>query len=179
VLRALALALVVLATPHLALARGSSTPEERKRALQTTRKLEKEPLSRKSMEDRKWLFQWIVDIPDIEVSSCKGPLDVLQEDEEGYGRLLYLQSVFGMAAYLIEHPDKKKDWVSVQTAGIESVLRAYDSIKKVDSETRWKELDRLVAAQKSGKLKGIVQKEMAECGKPEEERMGPAPRDAI
>jgi hypothetical protein len=179
VLRALALALLVLATPRLALARGPSTPEERKRALQTTRKLEKEPLSRKSMEDRKWLFQWIVDIPDIQVNSCKGPLDALQEDQEGYGRLLYLQSVFGMAAYLIEHPEKKNDWVSVQTAGIESVLRAYDSIRKADSESRWKELDRLVAAHKAGKLKGIVQKEMAECGKPEEERMGPAPRDAI
>jgi tellurite resistance protein len=178
-LRALALALLVLASPRLAAARGPSTPEERKRALQTVRKLEKEPLSRKSMEDRKWLFQWIVEIPDIQVTSCKGPLDPLQEDDEGYGKLLYLQSVFGMTAFLIEHSDRKGDWAAIQTAGIESVLRAYDSIRKADSEARSKELDRLAAAQKSGKLLGIVKKEMAECGKPEEERMGPAPRDAI
>ncbi len=178
-IRVLALALLVLAAPRLAEARGPSTPDERKRALEVTRKLEREPLSRKSMQDRRWLFQWIVEIPDINVLSCKGPLDPLEQDEEGYGQLLYVQSVFGMAAYLIEHPDKKNDWVSVQTAGIESVLRAYESIRKADSAARWKELDRLVTAQKSGKLKGIVQKEMAECGKPEEERMGPAPRDAI
>jgi hypothetical protein len=179
VLRALALALLVLATPRLAAARGPSTPEERKRALQTIRKLEKEPLSRKSMDDRRWLFQWIVEIPDIQVTSCKGPLDPLQDDDEGYGKLLYLQSVFGMTAFLIEHSDRKGDWAAVQAAGIESVLRAYDSIRKADSEARSKELDRLAAAHKAGKLLGVVKKEMAECGKPEEERMGPLPRDAI
>ncbi len=178
-IRALALALLVLATPRLAVARGPSTPEERKRALETTRRLEREPLARKSMEDRRWLFQWIVDIPDVNVVSCKGPLDGLEQDEEGYGQLLYVQSVFGMAAFLIEHPDKKKDWVAVQAAGLESVLRAYDAIRKADSDARYKELDRLAAAQKTGKLADLVKKEMAECGKPEEDRMGPMPRDAI
>ncbi len=39
--------------------------------------------------------------------------------------------------------------------------------------------DRLVAAQKAGKLRAVVKDEMAECGKPESERMGPLPRDAI
>ena len=178
-LRALALASLVLAAPHAAADRGPSTPEERKRAVQTTRKLEKEPLSRSSMEARKWLFKWIVDIPDIQVTSCKGPLDRLQQDEEGYGQILYVQSVFGMAAFLVEHPGKKDDWVAVQTAGIESVLKAYESIRKADSEARMKDLDRLVAAQKAGKLRALVKEEMAECGKPEEERMGPLPRDAI
>jgi hypothetical protein len=179
VLRALALAVLVVATPRLADARGPSTPEERKRAVETTRRLEKEPLSRRSMDARRWLFQWIVEIPDINVVSCKGPLDPLQEDEEGYGQLLYLQSIFGMAAYLIEHPEKKADWVAVQAAGIESVLRTYDGIRRADSEARWRELDRLAAAEKAGKLRALVQDEMAECGKPEDERMGPLPRDAI
>ena len=176
---ALALSLLVLAAPRPTLARGPSTPEERKRAVATTRKLEKEPLSRKSVEARRWLLQWIVEIPDISVTSCHGPLDALQEDEEGYGQLLYVQSVFGMAAFLVEHADKKDDWVAVQAAGIESVLRAYEAIRKADSEARWKALDRLAAAQKAGKLRAIVKDEMAECGKPEEERMGPLPRDAI
>lgn len=179
-LRSLVLASLVLAAPLTARARGPSTPEERKRAVQTTRKLEREPLSRSSSEARKWLFQWIVDIPDIHVTSCRGPLDVLQRDEEDpYGQVLYVQSVFGMAAFLVEHPEKKDDWAAVQTAGIESVLRAYESLRRADSEVRWRELDRLAAAQKAGKLRAIVKQEMAECGKPEEERMGPLPRDAI
>lgn len=177
----LVLSLAVL-SPATALARGPSTPEERKRAVETTRKLEKEPLSRSSTEARKWLFQWIVEIPDIHVTSCQGPLDPLvkEDDEEdaddAYGQLLWVQSVFGMAAFLVENPKKAGDWAAVQTAGIASTLRAYESILRADSEARWDELDRLLAAEKAGKLRALVEKEMASCGK---EGMGPAPRDAI
>ncbi len=172
---ALALALLAPAAAH---ARGPSTAEERKKAVETTRKLEREPLARSSMDARKWLFQWIVEIPDVNVTSCAGPLDALREDEDdSYAQMLYLQSVFGMAAFQIENPKKEKDWVSVQTAGIESVLRAYDSMRKADSELQYKALDRLAKARKDGKLADIVKKEMAKCGNPDE--MGPAPRDAI
>jgi hypothetical protein len=170
------LAAAVLA-PAAAHARGPSTPEERKKAVETTRKLEKQPLARSAMESRKWLFQWIVEIPDINVSSCPGPLDVLREQEDdAYAQMLYLQSVFGMAAFLVENPKKKDDWVAVQTAGVESVLRAYDSMKKSDSELSWKELDRLEKARKAGKLAELVKKE-TKCSGPDD--MGPAPSDAI
>lgn len=169
---------VALLAPAAARARGPSTPEERKRAVETTRKLEKEPLARSSMDARKWLFQWIVEIPDVNVTSCAGPLDSLRADEEdSYGQLLYVQSVFGMAAYQIENPKKTGDWVAVQTAGVESVLRAYEAMRRADSELKYKELDRLEKARKEGKLAAVVKKEMAKCGNPDE--MGPAPRDAI
>jgi hypothetical protein len=171
------LAVTVLA-PAAVRARGPSTPEERKRAVETTRRLEKEPLARNAMDARKWLFQWIVEIPDVNVTSCAGPLDVLREDEEdAYAQMLYLQSVFGMAAFIIENPKRAGDWVAVQTGGIESVLRAYESMRRADSELRWKELDRLEKARKAGKLAELVRTEMARCGNPDE--MGPAPRDAI
>jgi hypothetical protein len=180
-LRRSAAAVLALTLLAPAAARGRdepSTPAERKRAVETTRKLEKEPLARSSMDARKWLFQWIVEIPDVNVRSCAGPLDVLREDpEDAYGQMLYLQSVFGMAAYLVENPKKADDWVAVQTAGIESVLRTYESMRKSDSELKWKELDRLEKARKAGKLPELVRKEMARCGSPDD--MGPAPRDAI
>ena len=62
-------------------------------------------------------------------------------------------------------------------AGIESVLRAYDSMRKADSELKFKELDRLEKARKAGKLAELVKKEMPRCGSRDE--MGPPPRDAI
>ncbi len=174
---AAALALAVLA-PAATRARGPSTPEERKKAVETTRRLEKEPLARSAMDARKWLFQWIVEIPDVNVTSCAGPLDALREDEDDqYAQMLYLQSVFGMAAFQIENPKKEKDWVAVQAAGIESVLRTYDAMRKADSELQYKALDRLEKVRKDGKLVEVVKKEMARCGNPDE--MGPAPRDAI
>jgi hypothetical protein len=181
VLRALALAAAAscLLAPAGARARGPSTPEERRRAVETTRKLEKEPLARGAMEARRWLFKWIVEIPDINVTSCAGPLDVLQRDEDDpFASLLYLQSVFGMAAFLVENPKKADDWVAVQVAGIESALRAYEALRRADSEVGWKELDRLVEARRAGRLPALVRKEMARCGGDGDE-MGPAPRDAI
>jgi hypothetical protein len=172
--------LAVLCAPALASARGPSTEAERKRAIDVTRKLERTPLARSTAPDRAWLLQFIVDAPDFQVKGCSGPLDALAKDEEGpYARLLYVQSVFGMAAFMFEHPKESEDWASVQTAGIESTLKAYESILKADPEARWKELDRLVAARDSKKLRKLVEKEMASCPKGEGEEGGPTPRDAI
>jgi hypothetical protein len=176
--RILAAAFLLLCAPTLAGARGPSTPAERKKAIELTRKLEKQPLARSSNQDRAWLVEFIVEAPDFEVKSCSGPLDVLAKDEENpYARLLYIQSVFGMAAFMFETPKKADDWAAVQTAGIESTLRAYESLLKADPDSRWKELDRLVTARGKGKLRALVEKEMAKCGTGEDE--GPAPGDAI
>lgn len=176
--RTVAAALLLLCTPALAGARGPSTPAERKKAIELTRKLERLPLAQSSNRDRAWLLQFIVEAPDFEVKGCSGPLDVLARKEDGpYARLLYVQSVFGMAAFLLENPKKTGDWAAVQTAGIESTLRAYESILKADPDARWKELDRLATARKQGKLRALVEKEMARCGTGEDE--GPIPPDAI
>jgi hypothetical protein len=148
--------------------RGPSTAEERKRAVQTTRRLEKDPLAKGAEADRKWLFEWIVAIPDISVTSCDGPLTVLLGDEEGerHGRELYLQAVFGMTAFLVENPKKKEDWVAVQTAGIASTLAAYERLVKARPKERWPELDELVAARKKGKLAQVVEEDVDCSGEP-------------
>ena len=177
-IRTLAAALALFCVPALASARGPSTAAERARAVELTRKLERQPLARSSNQDRAWLLQFIVEAPDFEVKGCSGPLDALAKDEEGpYARILYVQSVFGMAAFMFENPKKADDWASVQTAGIESTLRAYQAILKADPDARWKELDRLVAAKSGGKLRKLVEKEMAACGRGEEG--GAPPADAI
>jgi hypothetical protein len=172
--------LALLCVPGLAAARGPSTEAERKRAVEVTRKLERTPLARSTAPERAWLLQFIVEAPDFEVKGCSGPLDALVKDDEGpYAKLLYVQSVFGMAAFLLEHPKDRQDWAAVQTAGIESTLKAYESILKADPEARWKELDRLVTARDAKKLRKLVEKEMASCPKGEGDEGGPMPRDAI
>jgi hypothetical protein len=169
------LAALTLAAPVLADARGPSTPAERRRAVETTRKLEKEPLGKGAGASRKWLLQWIVDIPDIHVQGCSGPLDALAQDGgERYGRLLYMQAMFGMAAFQVEHP-KEKDWVAIQAAGIESVLKAYRALLRAAPDARWEELEALAAVAKAGKLESVVEQTMEGCG----DEHGPGPGDAI
>jgi len=166
-LPAFALASVIaLASPARAAAeRGPSTSAERTRAVETTRRLERDPLGPEASKDRRWLIQWIIDIPDIEVRGCSGPLDVLKGDDGSrHGKVLYAQAMFGQAAFLIEHPREKNDWVKVQLAGIESVLKAYRSLLGSDPSARWKELDLLTEARRQGKLREVVEETMEGCG---------------
>lgn len=177
-LPALALAsLVALAAPARAAAeRGPSTSAERTRAVDVTRRLERDPLGPGASGDRRWLIQWIVDIPDIEVRGCPGPLDVLKQDDGSrYGKVLFVQSMFGMAAFLIEHPRERRDWVKVQLAGMESVLRAYRSLLDSEPGARWKELDLLLEARRRGRLREVIEETMESCG----EERGPGPGDPI
>ncbi len=174
---AVAAALLLALAPAAALARGPSTPAERKRAIETTRQLEKNPLAPNANAARKWLMQWIDEIPDIFVKTCSGPLDALAQDAEGerHGRALYVQSMFGIVSYLIEHPkSSNEDWVAQQTAGIESVLKAYRSLLKKEPEARWQELDLLLEASRQGKLEQVVEETMETCG-----QEGPQPGDPI
>jgi hypothetical protein len=173
---ALTLGLVVLAGPASAVERGPSTPAERKKAVEITRRLERAPLAPKANDDRIWLLKWINDIPDIMVRTCSGLLDPLPADDgEKFGRKLFAQSMFGMAAYMIENPAKKNDWVAVQTAGIESTLKTYEVLVKAKPAMRWEELDRLIQVRDQGRLSDLVEAQLEGCG----EEVPPGPDDAI
>ena len=170
------LALALATSPALAAARGPSTPAERKKAVATTRELEQNPLAPGAGPARMWLLRWIVEIPDINVRGCAGPLDALvQDDGSRHGKELYAQAMFGMTAFMIENPRKKDDWVAVQTAGLESTLRAYDALLRAEPSSRWEELDTLAEARRQGRLQEIVESTMEGCG----DERPPGPGDAI
>ncbi len=175
--RALAFFLVTgLAAPALAAERGPSTAAERRRAVEITRRLERAPLAAKANADRIWLLKWINDIPDIVVRTCAGLLDGLPADDGGkFGRKLFAQSMFGMTAYMIEHPAKRNDWVAVQTAGIESTLKAYEVLVKAKPAMRWEELDRLLSVRDQGRLAELVEAQLEGCG----DEHPPGPGEAI
>src|ERR1700690_4476593 len=57
--------------------RGPSTAAERARAVKVARELEQDPLAKDAKENRDWVIQWIIEIPDITVNVCSdyfGPL---------------------------------------------------------------------------------------------------------
>lgn len=169
----LALALLF---PAIAMARGPSTPAERRKAVETTRKLERSPLGPAANTSRMWLLKWIVEIPDINVRGCSGPLDALTQDRNGrHGKALYAQAMFGMTAFMIENPQRKDDWLAVQMAGVESTLRAYQALLEAEPGSRWQELDTLLEARRQGKLEELIEQTMEGCG----EEHGPGPDDAI
>jgi hypothetical protein len=69
--------------------------------------------------------------------------------------------------------------VAQQVAGLESVLRAYRSLKRADSAVRWRSLDRYDELRREGKLADAVRRTMPNCDPATDEQMGPAPEEAI
>jgi hypothetical protein len=154
--------------------RGPSTATERKRVLEITHRLEQQPFGKGADSDRVWLMQWIDEVPDVNIRYCPGPLYGLVEAGHD-GRALWVQSLFGMAAFAIERPKDAEDWVKAQVAGLQSALAAYQAAVKADPKARHPALDRLVAARKAGTLAQIVREEMVACD-PDFQPAGP---DAI
>jgi hypothetical protein len=67
-----------------------------------------------------------------------------------------MQMTFGMAVFKLENPEKKDDEKAAQLAGVESMLRAYETMLAENEKARNTELDSLVTKQKNGELKAIV-----------------------
>ena len=176
----LAAAALALLAPVIAGARGPSTPDERRRAVETTRKLEKIRSPATRTRPGAGSSTGSSAIPDVQVRSCSGPLDVLVEDSGRFGRILYLQSIFGMATFVIEHPRAKDDWVSAQAAGIESVLRAYQSLVRDRRRGAARRARRAPGDAEARPAEAARRGDDGECAKqPDEEGMGPAPRESI
>ncbi|MFT3916774.1 MAG: hypothetical protein QM704_22645 [Anaeromyxobacteraceae bacterium] len=169
-----------LALPALASAqeqkRGPSTVAERRRVVEITRRLEKVPFSKSADNDRVWLMTWIDEVPDVNIRYCPGPLYGLIEGQYE-GRAFWVQSLFGMSAYLVEHyPDREKaDWIKVQIAGLESAIASYQTARKGDEVGKIPALEKLVKAKAAGTLAKVVREEMEAC----DPNFTPIPSDAI
>ena len=143
--------------------RGPSTRAERDRALKINKELEADPLAPQYRADRAWLIQWIQDIPDITVQICVDPVE--GNSNYRYSRELLLQKTFASAAYIIEHSVRDRDDISVETAGIEGALKAYESILKKYPQAHSPYWDRLLKKRDNGTLRDYVTRYMeSACG---------------
>ena len=143
--------------------RGPSTPEERRRFLTLTHKLEESPLDKSLYADKKWAIQWINDIPDINVLVCPTVLGTdFLVSRYRYAPNLEYQVMMGNVAFLIEHPDKKNDPVAQYTAGVESALKAYKGILRADPVVS-RTMEDLLKKQSEGKLAQFIKDSSKDC----------------
>jgi hypothetical protein len=151
--------------PH----RGPSTAEERTRAVKIAHALESDPLAKDAKDNREWVIQWIIDIPDITVTVCNDYFGQLPKVTRGHTREIVNQMVISSAAFMIEHPDKTKDDQAVATAGLLGALKVYQSILKQDPDARWPYVDKVVQMRDQGKLDDFVTDTRRKCAQDEEE----------
>lgn len=149
--------------------RGPSTSEERVRAVKIAHELEEDPLAKDAKDNREWVIQWIVAIPDITVTECSEYFGKLTAPLRGHVQEIVMQMDISSAAYMIEHPDKVKDEQAVATAGLLGSLKAYQSILKQDPEARWPYLDKIIQMRDQGKLDEFVSDTRRKCAQDEED----------
>lgn len=137
--------------------RGPSSPEERQRMVALVHKMEHAPLDPALRPEVEWGLKWLVEIPDITVSVCTGPFGKFWDEKyKAVPDHFVGIFTFAMAAYVIEHPDSANDRVAQYIAGMESVLRSYQSVLQSKSDAHSKNLDDLLKKQSDGKLADFI-----------------------
>jgi hypothetical protein len=150
--------------------RGPSTPEERARAVKVAHELEEDPLAKNAREQRTWVLQWIIEIPDITVNVCFDYFGKLPDPPRGHSLEIIRQMIISSAAFMIEHPDKAKDEQAVALSGLLGALKAYQAILKQDSGSHWPYVDKLIQMRDQSKLDSYVAETRKKCERDDEDQ---------
>ncbi|HKQ91747.1 MAG TPA: hypothetical protein VJZ77_13735 [Blastocatellia bacterium] len=137
--------------------RGPSTPEERATAVKSARLLETDPFNKDAKKAREWFLKWLIEVPDISVEICTDYLSPLYGKKKNNEAELAIQMTLSSAAFIIENPDKAKDGVAVNLAGVEGTLKMYESILKSKPDAKNDFLDQLIAKRDKGELRAYVE----------------------
>ena len=121
------------------------------RAVRYTEALETNPMRSDAKRMRQWLMEWLAATPDFTVTVCNilGPVP---STKVKYGPELFLQQMFGNVTFQIKNP-AKTDSISIQTAGVVSLLKAYKAILAKDPGANIPYFDNLLAKQRAGQLR--------------------------
>jgi hypothetical protein len=152
---------------HCTLGRGLSTPEERAKAINISRLLERDPLAKDAAANRQWLLNWIIEVPDIHFKSCVDLLDPGVGKKYRYSTEVNQQIIFSAAAFRLEQPDHLRNDTGAYLAGVEGALRVYEILVKSTPDAKLPFLDDLVAKRDHGELANHVAKMANEkCKRP-------------
>lgn len=162
VLPALLIALAA-ASPCLAQEATASSAEDKAQALSLVKQLEEDPLASGAENARQWLTNFIVNAPDLFISTCPELLGPLNGQGKNGAPELVGQLYFGNAAWAIQNPDKATDREAMYAGGIESTLRAYQSLLRSKPRWRWPLLDQLRSRAKDGSLVDYVRQNVTVC----------------
>lgn len=144
--------------------RGPSTAEERARFVSIAHEYEVNPLDPAVKKDQEWAILWLIEVPDIHTKLCTDALGKAYNKENyTYAPTIVTQMLLSSGAFVIENPEKAKDDKAQYLAGVEGVLKAYQSIIKEQPQTRSKALDDLLQKQSQGELPDFVRDAAKKC----------------
>jgi tetratricopeptide (TPR) repeat protein len=144
--------------------RGPSTPEERTKAVEISHRLETDPLGKDAKDLRSAMIGWLADIPDLKVEVCNLIPELLESKKnKNYSAELFGQGVISAGGFVAEEPGLSGDIFLVNTAAVDGILNAYQSILKTHAEAKWPVLDDLLKKRGTGDLPDYVRDASLRC----------------
>lgn len=142
--------------------RGPSTPQEQERIVQLAALADKDPVGAMSSAEGRWFDKWVNDVPDYQFGPDKGVFWVAMKGAKGELRpVVRFQHTISTAVYQLKNHinDPRNDPAQMEgktLAGVEGLLRAYESLLAKSEENRSAKLDEAVAIRNKGGLAAFV-----------------------
>lgn len=160
---ALALSACTVAPALAQASRGPTTPEEQTRIVQLAAAADKDPVGVMTSSDGRWFQKWVEEAPDYQLGPDKAAHWIMSSGaaKADMKRVLRFQHMAGTAAFQVqqhmEDPFKNEaDMEAKAVAGLEGILRAYETLVAQRAENRTPQMDQALAARNSGGLAAFV-----------------------
>lgn len=162
-LQAAILVSISLALPaHAQSNRGPTMPEEISRVEHIAAVSDKDPVAMMTSADGRWFQKWTDDAPDYNFGPDKALYWLMTGAAKGdLKRVAVFQHAVSTADYQLKHhitdPRKTPESLDpIAVAGLEGVLRAYDTMLPTHPDIRTPAMDAAVAARDKGTLAQFV-----------------------
>jgi hypothetical protein len=134
---------------------------EKENVIAAARALESSPLEKETAKKAERALKWAIETDEVSLIVCGGTFSLFSDKKNKQSSLMTMAYTIGMAAYKIENPTKDEN--SVQLAGLETALKAYEMAVKEKPKTKSDQVDALLVKRSNGELPAIVS--AADCGK--------------
>lgn len=148
--------------PALA-ARGPTTPDEEARIVLLATAADKDPVAVMTSPDGRWFQKWADEAPDYSFGPDQGVAWIITSGaaKGDFKRIVRFHHNLSTAAFQVQHHigDPRKnpaDMTAKTLAGVEGLLRAYESLVATQPDVRTVQMDAALAARTSGTLPAFV-----------------------
>jgi hypothetical protein len=135
---------------------------EKENVVAAARALETAPLASGTSKMAERALKWTVETTEISLIACGNTFTLFSDPKnKDASSLMTMGYMIGMAAYKIQNPTKDEN--SIQLAGLETALKAYEAALKEKPKTKSEKADALLGQRSKGELAATVS--AGECGK--------------
>lgn len=144
--------------------REPSTQEERAKAVEIAHRLEADPLGKDAKDLRSAMIGWLTEVPDLKLVVCDLVPELLQtKKDKNFSAELFGQGIVSAGGFVAEEPSLSNDILLVNTAAVEGILNAYQSILKSHPEAKWPVLDDLIKKRVTGDIPDFARDASLRC----------------